>query len=131
VKTFKINAMTAPKDNPQQELLKYFQQWQLHLAKCIAAQEEHFEGDTCQFTGTRLAIESFRELDSHTSHFTSRVEFLITLLGSLLYCRPTFYTFCATNRLAHGFSSMYMFGQNDVSGAEFNRNQFRRFGTET
>jgi hypothetical protein len=26
---------------------------------------------------------------------------------------------------------MYMFGQNDVSGAEFNRNQFRRFGTET
>jgi hypothetical protein len=38
----------ALKATPQQELQKYFQQWQHRWAKCIAAQEEYFEGDPTQ-----------------------------------------------------------------------------------
>jgi hypothetical protein len=39
---------TALKAIPQQEFQKYFQQWQHCWAKCIAAEEEYFGGDSSQ-----------------------------------------------------------------------------------
>jgi len=40
--------MEALKAIPQQEFQKYFQYWQYHLAKCIAARGGYFEGDPSQ-----------------------------------------------------------------------------------
>jgi hypothetical protein len=48
IKRTQKNITTALKAIPQHEFQKYFQQWQRHWAKCIAAQGEFFEGGPSQ-----------------------------------------------------------------------------------